>query len=255
MSYFDMIGYKRLSQVALDVLMYLTDTVEANKWQVSRGTGRSYSSVYNVMEELQEGRFIRVTRTGLSSKNRQIIVNIYGITKIGLLYSLTLRDKADMDQTASVHGEKLLFFRKWSLVLDDEMKDFIASEFLEGIHRALNLFWTRDYLHRKSPDVHSFDVDKFEEECFEGIERAIFVRFIIYAYNLLGLVLDEDAEYDERFVDSRETVLGLLGDEEFREGFRAFIVSALKYYVKEYNMYSACLARLFGEAPILLEKK
>ncbi len=98
-------------------------------------------------------------------------------------------------------------------------------------------------------------MDKFEEECFERIERAIFRRFIIYAYNLLGLDLDEDAEYDERFVDSRETVRGLLGDEEFRDGFRAFIVSALEYYVKEYNMYSACLARLFGEAPILLEKK
>ena len=106
-------------------------------------------------------------------------------------------------------------------------------------------------LQRKRPDVHSFDVDKFEEECFERIERAIFRRFVLYAYNLLGLVLDEDADYDERFVDSRETVLGLLGDEEFRE----FIVSALEYYVNEYNLYSACLARLFGEVPILLGKK
>jgi len=255
MAYFDMIGYKRLSQVALDVLMYLTDTVEANKWQVSRGTERSYSSVYNVMDELQEGRLIRVTRTGLSSKNRQIKVNFYGITKIGLLYSLTLREKADMDQTASVHGDKLLFFRKWSLVLDDEMKDFIATEFLEGIHRTLNLFWTKEYLHRRRPDIHSFDLDKFEKECFERIERAIFRRFIIYAYNLLGLVLDEDAEYDKRFVAPRETVRGLWGDEEFSDGFREFIVSSLESYVKEYNMYSEFLIRLYGEVPILLEKK
>jgi len=253
--YFDMIGYKKLSQISLDVLMYLTDTVEANKWQVSRGMGRSYSSVYKVMDELKEGRFIRVIRTGRSSKNRAIKVKFYGITKIGLLYSLTLREKADMDKTASVHGDKLLFFRKWSLVLDDEMKDFIAMEFLDGIHRSLNLYWTREYLHRKRPDVHSFDVDKFEEECFERIGRAIFTRFIIYAYNLLGLVLNEDAGYHESFVASRETVRGLLGDEEFREGFRAFIVSALEYNVKEYNMYAACLARLFGEAPILVEKQ
>jgi len=32
-------------------------------------------------------------------------------------------------------------------------------------------------------------------------------------------------------------------------------VSALEYNVKEYNMYAACLARLFGEAPILVEKQ
>ena len=75
--------YKRLSQIALDVLVYLTDTVEANKWQVSRDTGRSYSSVYKVMDELEEGRFIRVTRTGVSSKNRDIKVKFYGITKAG----------------------------------------------------------------------------------------------------------------------------------------------------------------------------
>jgi len=216
--------------------------------------GRSYSSVYKVMDELQVGRFIRVTRTGVSSKNREIKVKFYGITKIGLLYSLTLRDKADMDQTASVHGDKLLFFKKWSLVLDDEMKDFIAMEFLEGIHRAINLYWTSEYLQRKRPDVHSFDVDKFEEECFERIERAIFARFTIYANNLLGLVLDENVGHHERFVASRETVRGLMGDEEFRDGFREFIVSALESYVKEYNMYGACLARLFGEAPKLLGK-
>jgi hypothetical protein len=69
------------------------------------------------------------------------------------------------------------------------------------------------------------------------------------------LVLDEDAEYDKRFVAPRETVRGLLGDKEFRDGFRKFIVSALEYYVQEYNMYSEFLIRLYGEVPILLEKK
>ena len=75
-------GYK-LSEIALDVLMYLTDTVEANKWKVSRDTGRSYSSIYKVMDELEESRFIRVTRTGQSIKNRNIKVKFYGITKTG----------------------------------------------------------------------------------------------------------------------------------------------------------------------------
>ena len=41
-------------------------------------------------------------------------------------------------------------------------------------------------------------MDKFEEDCFERIKRALFSRFIIYAYTLLGRALDDDAGHDEK---------------------------------------------------------
>lgn len=243
--YVQLFAYKKLTRMAWDILSYLTENTEANRWQISQETNRSYSSVHETIKKLIDYKLVQITKMEPSKKNPKIEVEYYGLTKIGLLHTLTLRGPSDIDKIAETHRDKLLFFKKWHLIEDNRAKRFIAKEFIAGLHEVLNTLWSNDYLKSKDPDLFNFDEKNFEEDCFRDIETITISRFVTYAYNLMSTNTELFAgEPKQTLISAKNTVKNLLNDPEFNLRIKQFIEGSLDYHTKEYNYYKSCLEKI-----------
>ena len=246
MSYVQLIASNKLNDLAWDILLYLTNAPEANKWQISKEIKRAYSGIYKTIKDLLGFNFIRVTRTEPGTKNPRIEVEYYSLTNIGLLHTLTLRGSWDIDKIAQVHYDKMLFFKKWHLIQDDEVKQFITKEFITALHEVLNYLWSRDYLKSNYPNVMEFDEKEFEKICFRDVEKIVISKFVTYAFNLLRVNIElMVGEPKKTISDARNTVNNLLNDPEFNQHTKLYIESSIEFHVQEYNYYKLCLEKIF----------
>jgi len=127
-----------LSKTDRDILEYLARNREATKWTLTKQTERAYSGIHRSIKKLLDYRQIELLRVENSSRNRDIEIQVYGLTAFGLYNALLLKDTwRDLDAVAMTHVEKLpLIFGKWSLYKENDVLEIVIRRLINGVIAA-----------------------------------------------------------------------------------------------------------------------
>lgn len=115
------------------VLAYLSFR-KANKWELAKKLGKSYSNIHKTIYQLLKHELIRVAKTKPSIKNPKVEVEYYDSTLKGLFMILkNPRLWKNIDKITDYHKDKLEMFREW--------KNFTQAE-KECIKKELGNWYT-----------------------------------------------------------------------------------------------------------------
>lgn len=125
------------SRNASSILKHLAIHTPSNKWEISRTTKKSYSSIHKTVRDLLKLGFIRITNTKPSKKNPKLEVEYYTLTSIGLLFTLCCPIDAKLISTIAKNYKNACFtFRKWTLFEREHVDHIVVNRIKKAFLRA-----------------------------------------------------------------------------------------------------------------------
>jgi predicted transcriptional regulator len=202
------------------IIRFLATNAPASKYEIAEKTGKSYSNIHRSMDVLKAQEFVEIAETKPSIKNKNMKVECYRLTHLGLINILPWLEikEATMDKLTKNFGDVNLTFKYWPKIKDEDARKLI----IEQIQNAFTQVELSIYLRLFPMEKH---ITKHEaSDILRQFDRLVFLRF--------------DLVQTEKEAENRSKLL--LAIKGFPE-IRAFVVNDLEFRLKHLNEWQGLL--------------
>lgn len=201
-----------LSKTHLEILTQIAMDGSFSKYNLQKILNKSYSSIYNIVDDLQNLKLIEIVKTRKSERNWNIDVDYYDVTFNGVFYILAASKNPETINSIIHNYQHLLpmFFGKWSFFQNQGLGDW-AHYMLKNLTK--NPFFSIQKL------ATTRSIEKFRQLIEDHVKDVIFsVEF--YSPNSA-----EAKEQDKRLTKLREDpeldrLIGSLLEEEVNDAVK-----------------------------------
>jgi len=218
----NMIKKERTSTLPV-IMRFLAINAPASKYEIAQKTGKSYSNVHRSMTVLKSFEWVEIAEAKPSSKNKNMKVECYRLTHLGLVNILQLLEikEATMDKLTRNFGDVNLTFKYWLRIKDENVRKLI----IEQIQKAFLDVEIMVYLKIFPMEKHITKHDA--SEILGQFDRLVFLRF--------------DLIQTEEEIETRRKLL--LAVKDFSE-IRAYILNDLEFRLKHLTEWQGLLKTL-----------